>query len=532
VAEATTATVLRRSLGTSVSYGLLFPIAAAASCLLGVPPALAVTRLLGRQLGGVVGPERTGAKGGFFFVYVFVVGTVLAGAAGASVLDTVAGHLGPEPAAYLLGAALGASLFGSIVHPFAFTPLVVRDQDVPAGVASHAYLLAARAVTRLPVGTRVWMVLAGAACFVAPLTAFLLVERETAAPLAAAAAAAVVSGTLVPLVSAHHVARYLQVRDALDGEPLDDDPVALPAVARAAGVSAMLAGLAVLALVGATLVTPRPMEVVDVSRELQPSAPELLLPETDVVVRAAGQGVTVAARDGGGVGHVPTDCPVHRVNVEPLPEAPGRFRVLGYCPASARAMVVDRQGVRRDDDFGDRLGERTGGTFWLLLAASLFGWILCFHRPWRALQRARFLRSLASTEDAEGGELRALEGTLRTEGQVRVDGAVFTVVGDARVQGPDTLVVTLPERGVALANETTVLADGARVAVVARFDSGSGGGFRDGPVPWPAGARLMVGGRRAAAEALTASTSRVLALHYAALIALQSAAALVLALSW
>ena len=65
-----------------------------------------------------------------------------------------------------------------------------------------------------------------------------------------------------------------------------------------------------------------------------------------------------------GVGSATAAAGNPTVNVEPLPEAPGRFRVLGYCPASARAMVVDRQGVRRDDDFGDRLGERTGGTFW------------------------------------------------------------------------------------------------------------------------------------------------------------------------
>ena len=540
----TTGRVLRHSLGPSLLHGALFVIAAPFTCLLGIPPAMVMTRLVRYQFDRMAG-EATGSSerplGGLGVIYLFFLGAVFAALAGSSIMQTLFVERLDELQCTAIGGFLAVALYAGVALPFAFVPLVSLDGGLPSAVGSRTFLIAARAVTRLPLGRRLALVANATLALMVPLMALLLTERRVGLS-PSVAAMAVSAALLLPISSAFYVASYGRVRDGLDDEVLDGDPVALPAIVRATSASAAVSALALGLLAVATAMTPSPMRDPVGEVRLDELQEWTTLPGSDVVVRAAGEGVTVAARDGGGVGHVPVDCGVVTgLKLIPLagpPEAPTEVQVLARCAdRRARAMRIDSRGVRLDDSFSDRLRERTGATFFVLLLIALALWGATLHGPGRALTRVRYLGALASTDeeappDGAPAELRALEGTLRTEGGVSIAGDRFEVDGSAQVMGSGTLRVALPAVGAALALDEERLSDGARVAVVGRFERGVGAGLREGPVPWPTDGQLVAGGRRAAAERLTERLSRRLALQQAALVVVQTIAAVVLALSW
>ncbi len=531
----TTGQVLRRSALASFGYGVLFAGSLPFLCLLGVPPTIVLVALLGRQLDGVIegrSKERDNKLRGGLFVFLFVLLVVFASIGGSTAAGTLLPTMADDPRS-TIGVVVALSVALAIALPYAFVPLVQRDGAVPSGVGGHAFVLAAQAMTRVPLGRRLGLVALAVVTQALPLGVFLFVEDRDF--LLAIGAALGGYAVLVPIASAHLVAAYASVRDELEGDPFDDEPVAVPSSLRAAGVSALLAVGALLFLVAEALLVPLPMAVGEVQAPLEPVPGTQPIPIGDgsVLVRSSGAGVTVAARDGGGAGFVAADCgEVEHVAVEPVED--GTYRIVAVCGVerTVRVLHVDARGVRLDDSFGDRVDARISGWFWFVCALSLLLWIVAFGGPWRAFQRARYLRSLRGTDELDHAPgVRALEGTLHAEEPVHLADGRFRSAGSAQVSG-GALRITLPAEGPALGKSDEVLHDGAEVAVVGHFDELVGGGFRDGPAPWPADGLLVPGGRRAAAERLTRPAARRLALLFGGVTLAQLVAAAILVLGW
>lgn len=530
----TTADVLRKSAGASIGYGLLFGFGLPFFCLLGVPTTLILLALIGRQLDGVSSGgarERDARWRGGLFIFLFVAVVIFASVAGVTaasrLLPTVADDL-----QHLLGVVVALGLALAIVLPYAFVPLILRDGAIPAGVGGHAFVLSAQAVTRLPVRRRVGLVAGTLLAHVVPYGLFTFLEGPHTL-LSAAGAIVLAYAVLVPVATAHYVAAYASVRDGLDHEPLEEEPAAVPASLRAAGISAALSAAVLLFLMAEAVLAPLPMAPSEGDTELLEPVPgaEPLSIGDGVLVRSAGEGVTVAARDGGGVGFVSSGCgPVDRVAVTPRPG--GAYTITAYCPDGLSEMLVDGRGVRQDDSFEDRFEVRTSGFFLALAGLSLALWMVAFGGPWRAFQRVRYLHSLARTDDLEAAPgLRALEGTLHAEGGLRVAEGRFRCEGSAQVSG-GPLRVSLPDEGPALGSEEATLHDGSTVAVVGHFERLVSDGLRAGPAPWPEDGLLVPGGRREAADRLARSAGRRLALLLGAVTAAQGVAAIVLVLGW
>jgi len=533
----TTLDVLRRSAGASIGYGILFGVALPFTCLLGVPTTAILLALIGRQLDGVLTGghrERDEKWKGALFVFLFVVVVVFASLSG----NSAASLLFPTMASdirSLLGVVPALALSFAILLPYGFVPLILRDQGVPSGIGGHAFVVSAQAVSRLPMHRQVSLVLSALATQAIPYAVFVFMEGS-ATFVVAIGACLLGYAVLVPLATAHYVAAYASVREGLEGDPFEDDPVAVPPALRAAGVSALLSALVLAFLVAEAVLVPLPMTAPPVPDEpLRPVPGVQPIPIGDgqVLVRSAGSGVTVAARDGGGAGFVSSGCgEVGRVAVTEGPE--GVYRVVAPCEHAGGTveMRVDGRGVRLDDSFHDRIGARMGAVVYTLFTAILILWALSFGGPWRAFQRVRYLRSLAGTDRLDQAPgLRALEGTLHASAGVQVAAGRFTAEGAAQVSG-GPLRVTLPGEGPALGTQTEVLADGASVAVVGHFESLISGGLREGPAPWPSDGLLVPGGRREAAERLSRSAGRRLAMLFVAVTAAQGVASVVVVLGW
>lgn len=531
----TTGEVLRRSPLASFGYGVLFAGSVPFLCLLGVPSALVLVSLVGRQLDGVIegrAKERDKKLSGGLFLYLFVVLVVFGSVVGATAAKTLLPTMDDDPRG-VLGMGVALSVAFAIALPYAFVPLVQRDPALPSGVGGHAFVLSAQGMTRLPLARRLWLVAVAVLTQTVPAGLFLFLEDDdwllVAVPAALAAWA-----LLVPLATAHFVAAYASIRDGLEHDPLDDEPVAVPPSLRAAGVSAFLSALAVAFLIGEALLVPLPMAAADLDVIPNAGPDPIAIGDGSVIVRSTEHGVTVAARDGGGAGFVAADCAAAVEHISVQSEDDGSYRVLAVCrPEAFRVLRVDGQGVRLDDSFTDRLDVRVSGWFWALLAVALLLWIVAFGGPWRSFQRARYLRSLAGADELDHAPgVRALEGVLHAEEPLRIADGRFHAHGSAQVSG-GALRITLPAEGPALAvSEEETLHDGAEVAVVGQFDELVGGGFRDGPGPWPADGLLVPGGRQLAAERLTRRAARRLAVLFGAVTAAQLVAGTILVLGW
>lgn len=534
---ATIGAVIRGAVGASIGYGLLFACSLPFGCLLGVPPALVLLALLGRQLDGVIvghARERDRKLRGFLVVYLFILLATFATFGGASVAQMLLPMMAEDPR-FLLGAMVALTVTFAIALPYAFVPLVQRDDEVPAGVGGNAFVIAAQAMTRLPLPRRLALVAVAVLAQAIPLGFFTFLEGPDRW-LEAIGSAAFAYGVLVPLAAAHYVAAYASVRDGLEQDPLEDDPVAVPPSLRASGISALLAALVLVFVVAQALLVPLPMATEPAPTEplsLVPSAEPVRLGEAGVLVRSAGRGVTVAARDGGGAGFVPADCAeVDWISVAQTGTDAYRITALCDLDGTVRVLRIDGRGVRLDDSFADRLGARVGGWLWGLVALSVLLWLLAFGGPWRSFQRARFLRSLRRTDELEHAPgVRVLEGRLHAPEGLTLAAGRFRTAGSAQVSGGD-LRITLPADGPALGQAVEALADGAPVAIVGDFAALVGGGFREGPAPWPEDGWLVPGDRRAAAERLTRPAARRLGLLFAALTLAQLVAAASLVLTW
>lgn len=533
----TTLEVLRRSPGASVGYGLLFASSLVFFCLLGIPTTLALVVLVGRQLdGALVGRarERESKFRGGLFVFLFVAVVVFAAVGGATAAKMLLPTVADDPRS-LLGVVVALGVAFAILLPYSFVPLVLRDEAVPSGVGGHAFVVSAQGITRLPLARRIALVFVPLTVQVIPYALFTFLEGPETL-LDAVGASLLAYAVLVPIGTAHYVAAYATVREELESDPLEDDPVAVPPALRAAGVSAALSAGVLLFLFAQALLVPLPMT--SVPPDLDPLSP---VPQTEpirvgdgqVFVRSAEGGVTVAARDGGGVGFVASGCgAIGRVAVVEVDHA---YRIVATCESGFGGVVemrVDAGGVRLDDSFTHRIGARISGWCYALLAVSLLLWALSFGGPWRAFQRVRHLRSLARTDELDRGPgLRALEGTLHAEAGVEVGGGRFRSAGSAQISG-GPLRITLPAEGPVLGSEQATLADGSRVAVVGHFQTLISDGLRQGPAPWPEDGVLVPGGRREAAERLSRAAGRRLAILFGAVTAAQGVTAVVLVLSW
>ncbi len=529
----TTLEVLRRSSGASVGYGLLFAASVPFFCLFGVPLTLALVLLIGRQLDAALSGgarERDAKFRGGLFVFLFVAVVFFAAVGGASAAAVLVPTMAEDPRS-LIGVTIALGVALAVLLPYSFVPLILRDSSVHSGIGGHAFVLSAQAITRLPLERRVALVLVTLVAELIPYTLFSFIESQETL-LVAIAASLGAYAVLVPIATAHYVAAYTAVRAELEGEPLEDDPVAVPPALRAAGVSAALSAGGLIFLFAEAVLVPLPMTAVPAGVEMpEPPAEPVTIGGGQVVVRSTDQGVTVAARDGGGVGFVASSCgPVGRVLV--VPDG-GEYRIVAACErGGAITMRIDSAGVRMDDSFSDRVDARVSGWCYGLLALSLVLWALSFGGPWRAFQRVRHLRSLTRTDELDAGPgLRALEGRLHTDAEVRVSGGRFISEGSAQVSG-GPLRITLPAEGPALGSEEATLSDGAEVAVVGHFQTLISGGLREGPAPWPEDGQLIPGGRRDAAERLSRAAGRRLAILFASVTAAQGLTAVVLVFGW
>lgn len=352
--------------------------------------------LLGFQLGVIAGSKlvRTWAwlsAGVLAFGAVMIVtaGAALA-ALGASpspevVLDTEAAASVLEVSA-VSAVALGAVVATvALVVPMLFAPIILIDRG---GSLLNAILESARLVRNGGVLRHARLSLASHVVQVAPLALALLVTalalQVSTVPFALLASTPLVAASL-PLGQGMIVSRYATHRaGVLDAARLRA-PSGLPRGLVGAWAVAFLAPLVAVGLLGAVLVIPsriRPLATLPdrapvVTARISDGARAITLPTTSVTVRASAERVRIVAEDGGGAGRLDFDArPVEEVRAWRIRDD----HVVGI-RAGGRwfGVRIDDAGVRRDDDFVMRLGDRVPRwVLWLfftsLLATSAVAW--------------------------------------------------------------------------------------------------------------------------------------------------------------
>lgn len=478
-------------------------------------------------------------------VYALTGFAVLAGAMGLSAWIAVHLAAGQDPLVRLgagFAAALAASVVtGAALAPFAFVPFVVAD-GAPGLIAplTRSFELAGRLgpVRTLRLGATAgrWLgvsFLAVAAVFVATVPDAALSSALLAAPFA------MIPGP--PLAGALIADAYVEAsatteRSASGGR----------ASARLSALAVVLAPtvllLAAAAIAAALTPTPmRPMGAHEpIRRGLQggylgASPRRSELPGGGATVRSTARGVVIEAPGGGGAGEVDarfdtTQCALLVLPGEAHGGAPGTYAVVVATDEQWALTVVDAGGVRQDDGLTRRTLGRLGRFGSAALALGMLLLLVLAYRIGVDLGEARAL-DVPDLREAGRGVLGALTGTLRLGEGARVRRArglledAWIVEGDAWLEADaGALRFKLPEGRVRVLSGSDEPKDGGALVLLSRFERVAPAGLRHASTPWPDDARLVIGGRGEAEDALVRRATKV-----ASWIALPAVAALGLA---
>lgn len=443
------------------------------------------------------------------------VGAFLSILAGSAVVDGVA-RAGSVDAAKYVVIVLAPLVYAVCVAPFAFLPVALLDDEQSDDRVFHTAL---RVAGQLSTPRRLWI----GACWA------LVVAGSMLTVAAVEPFGFLVAGALwcvaMPIVVAQHVAAYVEVsrRVAPDGDSslcavqvgegrgaVDDAPLLFPPFVRGLLGSAAVASAVFVIVLSFSALTPLPLQRA-LESEHEWSSEPLRIQGTSLTVRVVGDGVQIAADDGGGVGHV-AGAHIDAVAFTRLGD--DRVRVFGRGPYGQWATVITNEGARVDDGFVARLSSRMNWIVGLCVVLALLA-LLWAGRLLTRVASGRALLDLARTDDHAGeGETRVLEGRLRLDGALVRRGRRWVPSGSARVEGA-SLRVLIPPGGVRTQGDETELVDGEVVSLVGRFPKLTSAALREHLAPWPADALLVPGGRRAAASALVTRAAPPIAMAFA-----------------
>ncbi len=533
-----------------IPFGLL-----TSGCLIGLPVlAYGLGRLAAVLVGGARGEEeaqgRLRPSGALSILAIACLAVAMV--AGGSAAELVSS----SPWVVVAGAFASAVAVGAALSPFAFAPLVLADArgGVLASL-SKSLELSARLGTRRQValGALAAAVTSGA------LLAVVALFRAGVDDLSGAMRAAAILAAPIGIIPGPPIAAALLSRAYAEASGGEGEGARLPASRRLRALFTV-AVPALMMVAGTLLVaafTPTPMRPVAMEEPVRRGihgegitveAQRRMLPRAEVTT--TGHGVIIAAADGGGAGEVDARFDTHQsaLFVEDGTRyggAPGTFAVVVTDGDDWGLTLVNADGVRQDDSVAVRVLRRLGGLGSAALFVGLALLLLLAFKLGSELGEARALSAPDLHAERGRGTLAALEGTLRlgegaevrslrgirfrlVAGSPRLpSGAVLSVQGEVWLEADGgALRFRVPEGWVPVLGTVSGTISSGPAVLLSRFSRVSPAGLREAGAAWPPDARLVIGRKGDAIEALVARASAGAAwLALPALVALVGAAA-------
>lgn len=271
----------------------------------------------------------------------------------------------------------GVTLAMLFVVPFTYAPRILVDRGGTIGAAA---LESARFFVRDSLSGHLALVVLAHFIQSAPLTIgaiiALALADASAIPFVLLSVTPFLAAT-VPIgqgvITAAWVARRHRLTDASARRPAGKTPLWLSAFVSLVWISPGLS----LALVIASLVSPSALVVVDVPPDGEAlvsvdvdGARRIAIPDTALTIEIDDESAAIVASDGGGVGDLPLGSDAQIAHVDVI-RSRDQFTIDLTSEGLRRRVVIDRAGVRQDDDLRTRLTQRLPRWGLLVLALAL-----------------------------------------------------------------------------------------------------------------------------------------------------------------